>query len=135
MKGRGASSAQFELLLALSNGISIVVLDEREIRGVKSGTRLAELIMRKWRYLKTHRSLCQATDEELSRPEFRRGLREAIRAERRSILNEFLAAASGERDTAQAIQRLEALARPEAAQLGRDDQGRARRSGAGLRSE
>jgi hypothetical protein len=62
--------------------------------------------MKKWRTLKTRRGLYQASDEELNRPEFQTGLREAIHAARVSVTEEFLARASTPTDRGKTVDAL-----------------------------
>lgn len=99
----GPLSAYSELIIELARERAIIVFEERELAGVKSGKRLAELVMKKWMELKTRRGLYWATDEELAKPELRTGIREAIREFRRVTVEEFLAAMTPMSDRDQAI--------------------------------
>jgi hypothetical protein len=58
----GADEAQMQaaysdLVIEQTHGRTIIVFEERELAKVKSGKRLAELVMNKWRAFKTRRGL------------------------------------------------------------------------------
>lgn len=119
----GPMSAYSELLLELDRGRAIIVFRERELVGVRSGKRLAELVMNKWMELKMRRDLYWASDEELERPELLTGIREAIRAFRRDAAKQFLAAMPPTSDQAEAVAYARELAQrlEQAVEVAKDD--------------
>jgi Restriction endonuclease len=111
----GADEAQMQaaysdLVIEQTHGRTIIVFEERELAKVKSGKRLAELVMNKWRAFKTRRGLYWASDQELERPELRTGIREAIRAFRKDAVDQFLAAMTETSDRGQAIAKMHGVA-------------------------
>jgi hypothetical protein len=96
-------AAYSDLVIEQTHGRTIIVFTERELAGVKSGKRVAELVMKKWMEFKTRRDFYWASDEELAKPGLQTGLREAIRAFRRDVINQFLAAMKPTSDREQAI--------------------------------
>jgi hypothetical protein len=87
------SGAYLQLLFELERGCELILLTRSEIERVRSGERLAKLLMKKLEYLKSARALYEASDDDLAEPMLRArvGIREAIRQSRVAIIAEFQA--------------------------------------------